>query len=81
MTIREIIIGCGGPKRVAEASSGTANPVDADAVMKWYGAGVRDVHWPLLLSLNPSLTVEDIYEANIAARQGRQRGPLALSAA
>jgi len=63
-TLGEIIKAAGGPRNIHEASLGT---VSRDAVHKWPTIGIPDRHWPLLMKLT-SVTAEELFEANRAAR-------------
>jgi len=63
-SIQEIVRACGGASRVAHASRGSGREITRDAVFKWYRNGIPEIHWPLVQSLLPDLTVEAIHIAN-----------------
>jgi len=74
--IPAIIKDCGGPEKI-EAASGTRLRPGSDkpipvlshwAVRKWPSTGIPERHWPLLMSINPQLTLEELHVANKAAR-------------
>lgn len=64
-TVADIIKDCGGAARIAEESRGA---IKKDAVYKWPTIGVPDRHWPLLRRLT-TVTPEELFEANVAARE------------
>jgi len=68
MIVRTIIKGCGGPMRVAEATTHTDSPIGADAVFKWYRFGIPADHWPVIMALG-NYSLEQIYNANRIAQQ------------
>lgn len=69
-TIPEIIKDCGGARRISEASgrddSGRPNLTHA-AVYKWSITGIRDTHWPLIMSLTAT-SAEELHAANCDVR-------------
>jgi len=66
MSISEIIKACGGPKAISSASEQTRRPITVWAVHKWRLGGIPDHQWPLVMRLAPSVTVNDLYQANQA---------------
>ncbi len=66
----DIVKLAGGAASVARASENTAFAVGADAVFKWYGNGIPDQHWPLLIELT-ALSAQEIYEANQRLRKSK----------
>ena len=70
-TIPEIIKACGGARHISEAS-GPLNekkkrPLTPDAVYKWQVTGIRDTHWPLVMTLTAT-SAEELHAANCAVR-------------
>ncbi|MCO5152545.1 MULTISPECIES: hypothetical protein [unclassified Shinella] len=69
-TIADIIKDCGGARRISEASGlnsdGKPNLTHA-AVYKWPLTGIRDTHWPLIMTLTAT-TPDELHSANCAAR-------------
>lgn len=65
--VRQLIEDAGGPKKIADASLKTKKPITAKSVYDWPQIGIPDRHWPILIKLAKA-TVEELYEANRAAR-------------
>jgi hypothetical protein len=64
MSIDEIIRLAGGAAHIADASAKTQKPFGLWAVYKWRQHGIPQVYWPLLMTLIPGLTVQEIFDAN-----------------
>lgn len=60
--ISEIIAAAGGIDMV-KSKTGLK-----DGVRKWVQIGIPDRYWPILIGLAPSLTVDELYQANRDAR-------------
>lgn len=73
-TIDQILVAAGGEKRIANKSLTTRKPIAYDAVRRWRKNGIRDVHWPLLMALDPDLTERELLHANqaLAAEMDRE---------
>lgn len=66
LTVAQIIKMAGGPEAIADASDGAFKK---DAVYKWPTIGVPDRHWQILID-RAGVTAEQMYAANLAAREG-----------
>lgn len=69
-TIPEIVRDCGGARRISEASYRDApgRPrLTQAAVYKWSLTGIRDLHWPLVMTLT-DVTADELHAANCAVR-------------
>ena len=74
-TVETIIDEAGGAPRIARASAKTDNPIKVDAVYKWPKKfGIPERHWSLVMSLT-NRSLEDIYAANRAVRNGKAKAP------
>jgi len=73
MTVDDIIKLAGGAVAISRASQATRKPVGRFAVHRWRTVGIDETHWQLLTALVPTLTVQQIYDANRDAE--RRRNP------
>lgn len=77
--IRTIIRKCGGPNVISEATATSHKPITRNAIDKWVRSGgtIPEVHWDTLMQIaavrDESLDIDDLYQANQAARREAAR--------